>query len=201
MCFAISCLCAYRQVLKKEGVVSAGLVKIENINYVYSSFELSGEGKTIALIDNYIIKAVPEDPSHTFLILRTFLDQNYIVREDYEIPTEGKVNCAYIDGKRITADQVLNALTDIIRNDNDEGTPFYISNNGTEKNDLKSVVIGYEDCPVGTDYSIYGIGKIDDKWAVVLRNELGTWDGNKLPAIYHELDTKCREMLSECGIW
>lgn len=116
MFFVISCLFAYRQVLKKEGVVSAGLVKIENINYVYSSFELSGEGKTIALIDNYIIKAVPEDPSHTFLILRTFIDQNYIVREDYEIPTEGKVNCAYIDGKRTTADQVLSALTDIIRN-------------------------------------------------------------------------------------
>ena len=34
-------------------------------------------------------------------------------------------------------------------------------------------MLGYEDCPVGTDNSIYGIAKIDSKWVIVFNSDLG----------------------------
>lgn len=54
-----------------------------------------------------------------------------------------------------------------------DGTYYYISNNKEEQKRWKHFVLGYEDCPVGTDNSIYGIAKIDSKWVIVFNNDLG----------------------------
>lgn len=45
------------------------------------------EGKTIAMTtDGLRINEVKEDPTHTFIVLRSFLDNWLLVREDYTIP-------------------------------------------------------------------------------------------------------------------
>lgn len=46
------------------------------------------EGKTIAkTTDGLKINEVKEDPTHTFIVLRSFLDQWLLVQEDYVIPS------------------------------------------------------------------------------------------------------------------
>ena len=125
----------------------------------------------------------------------------YIVREGYRIPTAGKVNCAYIDGERVDDENILEALTDILSQRDDAGTLYNISDNKQEKDKWKHVVVGYEDCPVGTDYSIYGISKVDSKWVVVFRDEVGKLEDNKFPVIYHEVDEKYNEVFECSRIW
>ena len=35
------------------------------------------------------INEIAEDPTHTFIVLRSFMDQWLLVREDYIIPADG----------------------------------------------------------------------------------------------------------------
>lgn len=193
----------HRQLLRKKGFVGVEMVRIEDVNYRYTSFELSKEGKTIALIDDWKINEIPEDPSHTFLVVRSFIDQYYIVREDYTIPVEGNVSCAYIGSmmERTTDKEILQALTEILQNDYTDGTPIFLSNHKDEKGNFKHIVVGYEDCPVGTDRSIYYIGEIDSKWVIIFRNELGEWEDDELPAVYYELDPAYGKIFEKSGFW
>ncbi len=198
-----ACFFIHRQLLRKDGFVGIERVQIEDVNYQYASFQLSKEGKTIGLIDDWQINEVPEDKSHTFLVVRSFLDQYYIVREDYEIPTGGNVSCAYIGTlmERTTDTKLLQALTEILQNDYTDGTPFFLSNHKDEQGNFKHIVVGYEDCPVGTDHRIYYIGQVDSRWVIVFRDELGEWENDRLPAVYYELDPKYGEVFEESGFW
>ena len=56
---------------------------------------------------------------------------------------------------------MLDALTEIMAMQFTEGNQINLSNIRKSGEDLmlKSVNVGYEDCPVATDYSIYDIGK------------------------------------------
>ena len=55
--------------------------------YPYNDYD---EGRTIAkTTDGLRINEIEEDPTHTFIVLRSFLDQWLLVREDYNIPTDG----------------------------------------------------------------------------------------------------------------
>ena len=57
------------------------------VEYSYSGYH---EGKTIAkTTDGLRINEIDEDPTHTFIVLRSFLDQWLLVREDYSIPSDG----------------------------------------------------------------------------------------------------------------
>lgn len=57
------------------------------VEYSYTGYH---EGRTIAkTTDGLRIKEIREDPTHTFIVLRSFLDQWLLVREDYIIPTDG----------------------------------------------------------------------------------------------------------------
>lgn len=48
------------------------------------------EGKTIAMTtDGLRINEVEEDPTHTFIVLRSFLDQWLLVREEYLFSEDG----------------------------------------------------------------------------------------------------------------
>lgn len=62
--------------------------------HTYTPYSYQGryhEGKTIAkTTDGLHINEVKEDPTHTFIVLRSFTDQWLLVREDYEIPTNGE---------------------------------------------------------------------------------------------------------------
>lgn len=192
----------HRLFLQRDGFVGVEQVQIEDVNYRYENFELTKEGKTIAFIDDWKINEVPEDPSHTFLVVRSFLDQYYIVREDYTIPTEGNVSCAYIGKDNRTEDKkILWALTEILQKDYTNGTDFFISYDNGANDGFRHVTVGYEGCPVGTDSSIYYIGKIDSKWVIIFRDELGEWKNDKLPAVYYELDDKYGGIFEESGFW
>lgn len=60
------------------------------------------EGKTIAkTTDGWQINEVVEDDTHTFVVLRSFLDQYLLVKEDYQISTSGAVTIAVWNGKNI----------------------------------------------------------------------------------------------------
>ena len=62
--------------------------------HTYVPYSYQGEyqeGKTIAkTADGLRINEVKEDPTHTFIVLRSFTDQWLLVREDYEIPTNSE---------------------------------------------------------------------------------------------------------------
>lgn len=193
----------HRQLLKKDGFVGIEAVEIENVRYLYTSFELTEEGKTIALIDDWHINEVPEDPSHTFLVVRSFLDQYYIVREDYTIPTKGNVSCAYIGNmmERTTDKKLLRALTEILHTDFTDGTPILLSCRKDERGNFNHIVVGYNDCPVGTDTGIYYIGKVDSEWVIIFRDELGEWEDDKLAAVYYKLDPSYGEIFEDSGFW
>ena len=192
----------HRLFLQRDGFIGGERVQIEDVNYRYENFELTKEGKTIALIDDWIINEIPEDPSHTFFVVRSFLDQYYIVREDYEIPAKGNVSCAYIGSHNRTDDKkILQALTEILQKEYTNGIDFFISNENEANNGFRQITVGYEGCPVGTDSSIYYIGKMDSKWVIVFRDDLGEWKNNKLPAIYYELDEQYGEIFENSGFW
>ena len=148
----------HRQLLRKKGFVGAEMVRIEDVNYRYTSFELS---------------------------------------------KEGNVSCAYIGSmmERTTDKEILQALTEILQNDYTDGTPIFLSNHKDEKGNFKHIVVGYEDCPVGTDRSIYYIGEIDSKWVIIFRNELGEWEDDELPAVYYELDPAYGKIFEKSGFW
>ena len=57
------------------------------VEYPYNGYH---EGRTLAkTTDGLRINAVKEDPTHTFIVLRSFTDQWLLVREDYIVPTDG----------------------------------------------------------------------------------------------------------------
>lgn len=184
-----------------DGDVLLGFVRIADERYEYTYFVTKGRTKKIAEIDNWKIYEVSEDPDHIFLKMKSFTGEYYIVREDYQIPTEGNVSCAYVEGKRIDDEKTLEALTDILSRKYDAGTPYCISGRKEEQDRWNYVVVGYEDCPVGTDHSIYAIGKVDSKWVVVFYNEVGDWEGDSLQVIYHEVDEKYYEIFERNKIW
>ncbi|MCR5835038.1 MAG: hypothetical protein K6G88_00860 [Lachnospiraceae bacterium] len=188
-----------KAVLTRDGFIGEEQVKIASVDYRYDNFVVSKEGKTIALVDDWKINEVPEDPSHTFLVVRSFLDQYYIVKRDYVIPVSGDVSCAYIDGERTTDDELLTALTQIMNTKFEDGKEIEISYRGgdLEKYNFKSVIVGYGDCPVGTDSSIYYIGKKESNWIIIFRDELSEEDGDKQSAIYYELDEKYSKTLEK----
>ncbi len=189
--------------LTKDGWVRQELVNIEGVDYRYQGFDISNEGKTIAFIDDWKVKEIPEDPSHTFLIIKSFSNQYYIIKKDYVIPESGKVSCAYLNGERTTWEPFLDALTEILDSEFVDGNEIIISgfNKAQYDQNFKSVSIGYEDCPVGTDHSIYCIGKLDSKWIIIFRDELDSLNNDQKRAIYYELDSKYEKAFEESGYW
>lgn len=189
------------QSIIKDGEVLAGMVRIADQKYVYQAFMTTGKKKKIAEIDNWDVYEIDEDKSHTFLLLKSFTGEQYIVKENYQIPTGGKVNCVYVDGQRIEDKEILEAFNEILTTKYNDGTYYYISNNKEEQKRWKHFVLGYEDCPVGTDNSIYGIAKIDSKWVIVFNSDLGQKDENGYQAIYYEISPECGKIFEKSNIW
>ena len=128
--------------------------------YISIPIGYTEEGKTIAQADNYDIKENPEDPNHNFLAVRNFLDNWTIVKESYVIPTSGKLNVAYCDHERIVDGVKLRMVQSIL--DGDYQGSFIVKTDGERDifNAIKSIKVGYEDCPVGTDW-LGSIGNIN----------------------------------------
>ena len=189
------------QSIIRDGEVLAGLVRIKDDIYRYTSFESVGRKKKIAEIDNWSVYEIKEDPKHIFLQLKSFTGEQYIVREDYQIPTEGKVNCVYVDGHRLDNNEILETFDKILTTEYYDGTGYYLSESKDEQKKWKHFIIGYEDCPVGTDNSIYGIAKIDSRWVVLFSDDIGENDGNGYQVTYYEVSPECANVFEESMIW
>lgn len=122
------------------------------------------EGKTIAKTkDGFNINEVEEDDSHTFLVVRSFLDQWLVVREGYNIPKSGKITKACWDYEFIEDEEFLGAIEEMITKVkpdfkyDPDGKEIY---ERTDTQNMKALYIAYEGCPVPTIYLGY-MGIID----------------------------------------
>ena len=119
--------------------------------YVPCSGEYS-EGKTIAKTeDGWHINEVKEDPSHTFIVLRSFLDQSLLVKEDYQIPTEGSVTSAVWGKRKITDEEFLKTISELIS----QATSDYSYETegifqSTEGQQMRYLCVAFDNCPVAT---------------------------------------------------
>ncbi len=137
-------------------------VKYESVSGKYN------EGKTIAKVKDsgLSINEVEGDDSHTFVVVRSFIDQWLVVREDYNIPKSGKITKAYWSYQFIEDEKFLNAITEMItkvKPDFEYDTEDREIFEYTDNQNMKELYIAYEDCPVPTIYLGY-MGVIDGEW-------------------------------------
>lgn len=183
--------------IERDGTVGADWVRLGDVEYIYARYDLSKEGKTIGKIDGFQIKEIPEDPEHNFLVIRSFLDQNYLVRKDYKIPVSGKVSCCYVRGKRSEDEELLQTMGEILSTSYDDG--FQIETE-KEPDRLCGVSVGYDKCPVGTDVG-YMLGCLDDgRWVLVFRKDYTVADGRHT-IICHEITKEQAKILENSGMF
>lgn len=132
--------------------------------YVPCSGEFS-EGKTIAkTTDGWQINEVKEDESHSFVVVRSFLDQYLMVRDDFYVPTNGQISVVVWNGIKITDGEFCRALSDIIRKVEElhqHRTDDFVEL--TDNSRMYEVHVGYEGCPIATSFIGY-IGDVDGTW-------------------------------------
>ena len=144
---------------------------IKGERYIATSIGYTEEGKIIAKADNFKIKEIPEDKDHNFLAVRSFLDNWIIVRESYVIPTEGDIGVVYIDHKRFTDGDEMEMVLSIVDEDFKDSFVVKTENMFEMSNATDSIYVGYEDCPVGTDW-IGVVGNINGCLVFVDREEM-----------------------------
>ena len=155
-------------VLDHSGVRRGEGVYWNDVLYVPCSGEYS-EGKTIAkTTDGWQINEVKEDPSHTFIVLRSFLDQSLLVREDYSIPTFGEITTLFWNRRVITDEEFKLTVTEILSNakaDYEHMTDGIFQLKDNQK--MRLLCAGYNGCPIATEYIGY-MGTVDDTWYLTM---------------------------------
>ena len=133
--------------------------------YVFCSADYH-EGKTVARTNGgSSILAVEEDGTHTFLVIRSFLDDQLCVKEDYEIPYSGELNAVFWGGTKISDDAFCTAVAGILRDFRPdrqyETEGMFMLTDGQQ---MKGVSYCYEDCPAGIDREDSYMGLLDGTW-------------------------------------
>ena len=139
-----------------------------NGNTYISCSGIHSEGKTIAKTADgkWNINEIKEDPSHTFIVVRSFLDDSLYVRKDYQIPQSGDADIVYLDGNKIDDESFLDAVSQIYFSN--EETVEHTTNDihlKTDTQDMRAVYVGFNDCPVAVFMGY--IGKIDGEWVII----------------------------------
>lgn len=140
----------------------------QGIRYVRTAGEYH-EKRTIAkTTDGWKINEVKEDPSHTFVVMRDFLDQALLVREDYEIPLSGDITSVFWESKTIQNVEFCSAIAAIL----DAAQPdFFYETEAlpvlNEHQKARIVYVAYEGCPVPTVYQGY-LGMIEGEWRITI---------------------------------
>ena len=151
-------------VFDHSGVRRGEGVYWNDVLYVPASGEYS-EGKTIAKTnDGWQINEVEEDDTHTFIVLRSFLDQSLLVREDYEVPSSGEITTLFWNGKAIADEKFIRAVTEILSRA--EANFEYITDGIFQLKDnqhMRLLCAGYAGCPIATEYLGY-MGTVDGAW-------------------------------------
>ncbi|MBQ6814680.1 MAG: hypothetical protein IJP13_03990 [Lachnospiraceae bacterium] len=150
----------------------SAVIGIEDMTWQGKTYStISGEyteGRTIAKSEDgrWDINEVEEDPSHNFVVVRSFLDQQLYVADQYVIPTSGKVTSVCWADNYICDQEFLAALSEI---DEQKVTSFKYVTEGiyaiTENQQMKEVYFAYENCPVATNYKGY-MGKVNGQWVI-----------------------------------
>ena len=130
------------------------------------------EGRIIAKTeDGWDIHEVKEDPDHHFLVVRSFLDQQLFVSDDYTVPESGNLTTASWNGTYITDPDFLKAISEIQAQKN---TSFMYATEGitsyTDDQRMRSLYVAYENCPVATIFAGY-LGKVNDRWVITTEIE------------------------------
>lgn len=151
-------------------------------NTLYVHVHTSGqyhEGKTIAKTkDGWSINEVTEDPSHTFIVMRSFLDQYLLVREDYQIPNSGEITTVRWGADYTKGHTFASTISDILSKaapDFEYETDAIFRLTDTQK--MKELWIGYEACPLATEFSGY-LGKINGTWYLTIKIHNQAYDEN-----------------------
>jgi len=161
-----------------EGLVWKG------VTYIPGSGAYS-EGKTIAKTrDGWHINRVEEDPSHTFLVLRSFLEQWLVVREDYRIPTSGEITAVHWKRKQITDPLLLQTVTQMLA----EAEPeiYYETDHIfrlSDDQDTSLLRAAYEGCPIATE-DIGHLGVVDGQWIFATDIQTTSFRANGEPEQY-----------------
>ncbi|NMP37701.1 MAG: hypothetical protein GX051_06190 [Clostridiales bacterium] len=142
------------------------------------------EWKTIAKTkDGWHINAVKEDSSNTFIVARSFLDQELFVKSDYTVPVSGEITTVFWGGNEIKNTEFINAVSKILENavsDFEYETEAIYSIQDNQK--MRDLYIGYNGCPVGTYFAGY-MGIVNDKWCITteISDEQHNADGSSKP--------------------
>lgn len=172
-----------------------------NSDYVPCSGSYTEE-KTIAKADdNWKINEVKEDKTHTFIVMRSFLDQYLLVKNDYKIPHSGKITTAHWGFNTISDYKFYTAVSDIL---DESVTNFEYETEDifmlTDNQKMRELYVGYDNCPVATEYIGY-MGIVDDTWYITtsLSNEQKNIDGSprKYKVSCYAIPEKYIEVLNE----
>jgi hypothetical protein len=154
-------------IFNRSADVSSNHVSWNGKEYSTTSGEYT-EGRTIAKgkSGDWKINMVKEDPSRTFIVARSFLDQYLLVSDDYAIPTNGKITTISWNGTYITDEAFLNALATI---EAEKVTTFTYETDGiyqlADNQHMRRLYFAYENCPVTTEFKGY-MGKVNDEWVI-----------------------------------
>lgn len=170
------------------------------------------EGKTIALAPDIKgrilldwsftqVNEVEEDPSHTFIVLRSFLDDRLYVADDYAIPKEGDITCVYLRYDRFDDAEICKIISEILASQNE--TFEYETENMyglTDTQRMRTLYVGYDGCPIGTEPKGH-LGKINGKWTWALPspdypNSHG--DGKSVTKLCRLVDERYAQQLEKC---
>ncbi|MGN0172609.1 MAG: hypothetical protein ACI39E_07480 [Acutalibacteraceae bacterium] len=143
------------------------------------------EGQIIAKSEDgaWNIKEVKEDPTHTFLVARSFLDQYLYVSDEYAVPASGEITAVCWGGKYIQDTAFLQRIAKI---ESEKTASFTYQTEGifmlTEHQHMKRLYYAYEDCPVATEYKGY-MGKVEGKWVITtyISSDQKNKDGSPKP--------------------
>ena len=160
------------------------------------------EGRTIARgQDSWVIDAVKEDPTHTFIVVRSFLDDHLFVADDYTVPTAGELTTVSWDDTYISDPLFLEAVSKI---EEEKTTSFTYQTEAifmhTENQFMEELYYAYENCPVATNFMGY-MGKVNGEWVITTeisqdtRNEDGS--AKLYPVSCYRIPSQYWDILSE----
>ena len=166
----------------------SAIVHMEGMSWKGQDYSRAGgeytEGRTIAKSkDGWEINEVKEDPSHTFVVARSFLDQYLFVFDGYTVPTSGKITTVCWDGEYIKDKDFIEALAEIdvakTTSFDYETEAIFILNDNQR---MKSLYFAYENCPVATVNKGW-LGKIKGEWVITtyISSDQNNEDGSLKP--------------------
>ncbi|MGL5593278.1 MAG: hypothetical protein ACRDDK_08735 [Cetobacterium sp.] len=131
------------------------------------------EGERIAKGDGFSLFSTG-DPTEIFIVYRSFLDNALYVKEDFKIPTEGKITKLSWGYKIFTDKELCDTISKILEeiknleiNRYESEDPLFRLKPGLV---MRNLYVAYEDTYVPTKYK-GEIGVINGKWAITTSTE------------------------------